>query len=420
MKIVKYIFLLLLLAAIATTVFIATQEGKYDIKKERVIKVPKSVLYNYINEFKNWENAGILSETDTTATYTYSENTNGRDAFITWKKKGNTGRVQTVRLTESDSIVQNAVINNLNSEVFWKFKDTLANSTKVSIRLKGHLTFTEKAYALLNGSIDNDNVKATLEKSLNNLDYYLVHELNTYKVEVKGLVNKTGTYYLGHFTSTKIADINTKISETFPKLFAFIEDNKIPVNGSPFILYKKFDTQADIAEFAVCMPIKEEIYTTAGSDFEGGKLLPFTALKTTLKGDYSHLKKAWDAAKRHITNKALQENTTGQYLEIYTKGMKQTKRPSEWITDIYIPIGQPTVTPAVTGATMPPVSAPAQRPSTVPATLKSATGTTPKPVTKPATTPGTGTTTPAAAKPVVKKPATPKPVPATTTTPQKK
>ena len=67
MKIIKYVFLLLLLSAIAVTVFIATQEGKYDIKEERVIKVPKTVLFNYINEYRNWENVGILTANDTTA-----------------------------------------------------------------------------------------------------------------------------------------------------------------------------------------------------------------------------------------------------------------------------------------------------------------------------------------------------------------
>ena len=50
MKIIKYVFLLLLLGAIAVTVFIATQEGKYDIKEERLIKVPQTVLFNYIDE----------------------------------------------------------------------------------------------------------------------------------------------------------------------------------------------------------------------------------------------------------------------------------------------------------------------------------------------------------------------------------
>ncbi|MBC8644969.1 hypothetical protein H9W95_15785 [Flavobacterium lindanitolerans] len=38
--------------------------------------------------------------------------------------------------------------------------------------------------------------------------------------------------------------------------------------------------------------MREEIFTAEGSDYTSGKLEPFRALKTTLKGDYSHGKEA--------------------------------------------------------------------------------------------------------------------------------
>lgn len=426
MKIVKYVFLLLLLAVIAVTVFIATQEGKYNIKKERIIKVPKAVLYNYINDYKNWENIGILTEGDTTAVFTYSDNSIGEGAQMSWKKDGTDGKIQTVKLTANDSIRQNVVVNNLNSELLWRFKDTL-NSTKVTVIVKGQLSFAEKANALLQGSVSN-NTESALEKGLDNLDAFLVKELTIFSIKVnETLVTKTGAFYLGHSATTKIADINKKASEIFPKLHAFVKTNKIVTNGSPFILYKKFDKEPGNATYLVCIPIKEEIFTTPGSEFEGGKLLPFTALKTTLKGDYSHLPEAWKAANKYIAEKPLQENITGEYVELYSKALPKTKRPSEWVTDIYIPIGQPTVVP-VTGVIPNPAlpTGTAVRPAATvpvkPSTSTTATGTT---TNKPAVTtpkPATGTTKPATgttAKPATTKPATPvnKPVTQPTTTP---
>lgn len=421
MKIVKYVFLLLVLAVIAVTVFIATQEGKYNIKKERIIKVPKAVLYNYINDYKNWENVGILTEGDTTTVFTYSDNSIGEGAQMTWKKDGADGKIQTVKLAENDSIRQNAVIDNLNSELLWRFKDTL-NSTKVTVILKGQLSFAEKANALLHGGV-SDKTESVLEKGLDNLNSFLVHELTIYNIKVnEELVTKTGAFYLGHSATTKITDINKKAGEIFPKLHSFIKTNKIVTNGSPFILYKKFDKEAGNATYLVCIPIKEEIFTTPGSEFEGGEVLPFTALKTTLKGDYSHLPKAWKAANKYIAEKPLQENTTGQYIELYSKGVPKTKKPSEWVTDIYIPIGQPTVAP-VTGTIPSPVvpNTTSTRPTatvpvkptntTVPSTNtnKPAAGTTPKPATGTAKSGTTTTAKPATTKPVttpVKKPTT--------------
>jgi len=187
MKIVKYIFLLLLLSVVAVSVFIATQEGKYDIKKESVIRVPKMVLYNYINEYKNWENLGILTGSDTTAVYTYSENSSGNGAMMSWKKDRSEGQIKTIKLTENDSIIQKAVIDGLNSDIAWNFKDTL-KSTKVTVRMKGDLSFMEKANAFIRGGGNvNKVMESSLDNGLKNLNAFLIDELSKSNVEVKGL-----------------------------------------------------------------------------------------------------------------------------------------------------------------------------------------------------------------------------------------
>ncbi|MCW4467843.1 hypothetical protein OGH69_02610 [Flavobacterium sp. MFBS3-15] len=340
MKIVKYVFLLLLLSAIAITVFIATQDGKYDITKEQVIKAPKAVLYNYISEYRNWENTEIIS--DSTATYTYPEVTSGKGASMAWKKDNTEGRITTVNLMESDSIIQKATIDGLDSEMAWSFKDTLGG-TKVRVRMQGKLSFQEKAYALLKGHA-GEKMESVLEKGLKNIGIFLVDELAKFNVEVKNQVTKTGGFYIGQSVNSKTSDVQKKALEIFPKLAAFVKENKIATNGAPFILYKKFSTQRDSAYYMICFPIKEEMYTAPGSEYEGNRLEAFQALKTTLKGDYSHLPKAWAAARKHMAEKGIQENTSSQYVELFSKGTAQTKRPSEWVTDIYIPIGAPAPT----------------------------------------------------------------------------
>lgn len=426
MKIVKYIFLLLLLSVVAISVFIATQEGKYDIKKERVIQVPKMLLFNYINEYKNWENVGILTGSDTTAVYTFSEVSSGPGAQMSWKKGRSTGEVKTVKLAENDSISQKAVIDGLNSEISWNFKDTLKNATKITVRMKGDLSFTEKANAFLRGGGNmNEALSSSLEKGLKNLNGFLVDELSKNNVEVKGLFTKTGAFYIGHAATSKIEDINKKSAETFPKLLAFMKTNKIVKKGSPFILYRNYDKAKGTASYVICIPIKEEMFTSPGSEYEGGKYTDFNALKTTLKGDYSHLTKTWDKAHAYITEKALQENTTGTYIELYSKGVLKSKRPSEWITDLYIPIGPPTILPVVDSLQAPAPLAPV-RPSAVTPTTEgtrpSATGTTSKPAAtgpKPAAsatgTKPTATGTKPSTTGTVTKPATTGTKPASTT-----
>ena len=55
MKILKYIFLLILLAFFALTVFVATQKGDFNVTRSIIIKSPKSTVFNYVNDYRNWE-----------------------------------------------------------------------------------------------------------------------------------------------------------------------------------------------------------------------------------------------------------------------------------------------------------------------------------------------------------------------------
>ena len=50
MRILKYLFLLLLLFFIGLTVFVTTQKGEYEVICSKVIKTPKPTVYNYLNE----------------------------------------------------------------------------------------------------------------------------------------------------------------------------------------------------------------------------------------------------------------------------------------------------------------------------------------------------------------------------------
>jgi predicted transcriptional regulator YdeE len=414
MKIVKYIFLLLVLASIATTVFIATQDGKYDIKKEKIIDISKPALYSYLNDYKNWENLGIFASSDTTAAYSYSENTAGKGAFISWIKNGASGKITTVNSVASDSIRQKANVEDLDSDILWAFKDTL-NSTKVTVRLKGKLTFTEKAYALFKGGVDN-KMEGSLENGLNNLNDFLVKELKVYNIEAKGVVSKTGVFYLGHTVTGPFENASKNSSAVFNKLTTFTSENKIVLTGAPFIIYKNIDKQKQTATYTYALPIRDEMFTAPGSDFEGGKLLAFNAFKTTLKGDHSHLPKAWQEARKNISEKALQENNTGLYVEIYTKTAGQTRRPSGFLTDLYIPIGVPQVATPSEG-TDPNAAITATISETVVSRETNA-----KPVaSKPAATTNTSnskpTSTSGTTKPAVIKPAAAKPATTTTTKP---
>ena len=72
-------------------------------------------------------------------------------------------------------------------------------------------------------------------------------------------------------------------------------------------------------------------------------MFEFRALKVTLIGDYSHIRKAWDEGFKYIERNKLIEDKLGSYIETYKVFSPNEKEPSKWVTEIYIPIVTETV-----------------------------------------------------------------------------
>jgi len=337
MRIVKYIFLLLLLAAVAASVYIGTQSSEFDIQRSKVIAIDQPILFNYVDDYKNWEDWGPWAEEDKSIQYTYPEKTKGTGASYSWVGKDGNGKMNTVKTIQNDSIFQKISFEDSDpSDIIWGFQK-VNGGTKVTWRMKGKMDFMMKAFAMFSGGVEN-MMAPMFEKGLENIDNVLVKELKAYSVEVNGLVRKKGTNYINQSLTCKISSLNRNMGILMRNLTKFAEQNNITVTGAPFTIYDKYDEAAGIVSFAVCLPIEQEIFTSEGSDISGGKFDSYLALKTTLKGDYSHTKEAWNKAYAAIAKNKWMENQYGKYIEVYKRGVKETRKPSQWITEIYIPI----------------------------------------------------------------------------------
>lgn len=336
MRILKYLFLLLLLSLVASSIFVATQKGAFSVERSKIINSPKSAVFNYVNDYRNWEDFGSWAIEDPEMKMTYPGNTIGKGATYSWTGKDGDGNMQTLSVKENESIVQKMNYNGTESEVFWSFKDTLGG-TKVTWKTVGKMGFVFKIYAALNGGAEK-TIGTMYEKSLANLDKKLDYEINTYAVKVNGLTTKLATFYLHQSFTSKISKITKNARIVFPRLISFCEQNNITMNGKPFILYHTFNSATDLAKISLCVPIKDSIYTSAGSDILSGQLKSFQAIKTTLTGDYSHNEKALEKAKDYFKSNKLAADPVMSHLEVYSIGKNEINNPSKWVTEIYSPI----------------------------------------------------------------------------------
>ncbi|MDI9258121.1 GyrI-like domain-containing protein [Flavobacterium sedimenticola] len=344
MRILKYIFLLLLLACIGITVYVATQKGDFKVTRSWIIHTPKSTVFDYVNDYKNWETFGSWMSKDNPIQFTYPAKTMGAGARFSWQNNSDTGDLRTHFVKENDSIAQKANWNGTVADVHFKFSDTL-DGTKVTVQIRGKMDVLTKIKTFFSGGIHSIIVDG-MEKSLRNLDKTLAYEIKTYSIKVNGISQRNSGYCLKQTVSCKVKNVTKNIKIFLPKMVHFFKKNQLPMAGKPFVLYERYDIANDIVTFSVCMPTQKQIFISSGSDVTSAEIVPFTCIKTTLTGDYSHLQEAWAKARKYIADKGYTENFAGKYSEVYLKTIDDVKQPSQWITEIHIPVF-PKAAPAV-------------------------------------------------------------------------
>lgn len=336
MRIIKYIFLLLLLAVIGASVFVATQKGDFMIEQSTIIKVPREIVFNYVNDYRNWEQWSSWKEDDKSMEFTYPDNTVGHGGSYQWKGSNNSGEMKTIYVKQNDSIAQKIINDNETYTSSITFKDTVGG-TKVTWISKGSVSFMSKVYATFNGGI-NKMMNTMYERSLNNLNHIITKEISTFDVKVNGITQKQATFYLKQTATTKLKDMQSRVNPMLQKMIAFFKNNSMTMNGRPFIIYESVDTQAGTITFSICGPLREEIFLASGSDISVAKLEPFSALKTTLIGDYSHRDEAIQKAKEYLSKNNIEQNTALKYMDVYVKNAADIKSPSKWVTEVLIPV----------------------------------------------------------------------------------
>lgn len=345
MRILKYIFLLAFLVFIALCVYIFTQEDSYAVSENLEIQLPKSTLFNYVNDYKNWNEFNAVFVKDSTTAANFSKVTVGVGASMEWKNESSFGTIKTIFYTKNDSIAQKVDWKGTSLQSHWLFKET-KNGTMVTWNVSGKLDFQAKFYKFFAKGVDQE-IQATLKESLKNLNKLLSKELSIYTITIDGVQTVNEVFYLQQKSQCKIPDFYSEILQLFPKMQLLFEENNLSTSGHPMVIFDTYDIPGNKVTFNVCLPIPEEIFTSSESEITCGKREIYQALKITLKGDYSHSKEAWDKGLEYIRANNLQENEDGIYMEIYVKNYSETHRPSEWITEIYIPIKSTTPTSTI-------------------------------------------------------------------------
>lgn len=323
----------MILFGLAITVTVATEPAEYEFEVTQLIQSPKNVVFNYVNDYKNWSSWNVVPSS---TTYQLGTKSAGIGSQLRWSDAEDEITHTNLELTQNSFIRQKMFFNGSVSEWKWDFKAT-KKGTRISLKIKGEAPFMFKVVSSFHGGVQ-EVLKSRASKSLEFLDKTLDYELNTFSIQSNGFVTKIGCNYLCQNITSKFVNLPRNIKILIPKLMQFVKSNQIEPSGAPFILYHSLDSLKGITNVSVCVPVKEEMFTSPGSEITGGVLETFQAAKTTLKGDYSHLNATWKKTSNYIQQQNRKRAVRIPILELYTKNSFNEKHPSQWVTQLYVPI----------------------------------------------------------------------------------
>ncbi|MCF4102070.1 GyrI-like domain-containing protein [Gillisia sp. M10.2A] len=342
MKILKYLFFLLLIAIIAGAIYIATKDGNYQVEESAVIAAPVSVVFNEVNNFKNWENWGPWMDDSDDMIITYSDTLSGEGANYSWKSEEmGDGKIRTQKVIPNSSIDQKITFitpyGTSKSDVYWNFEE-IEEGTKVTWGMKGKQSFMEKLAFSFKDSSFTEMMRPMFTEGLDKLNTVTINKMDVHSINVDGITQFGGGFYMYTTTATKIGQIQVKMQQMFTEVSNYMESNNIPKIGNPFVLYNKWDEENGTAIYSTGIFTESLVITPADSNVLNGMMPMQKVLKVTLKGDYKYLKDAWNEAYKYLNDNALLASEEQASFELYKTNPNDVANPANFITEIYIPL----------------------------------------------------------------------------------
>ena len=338
MKYLKYILFLLLIAIIGAAIYIAVQPNEFSVTRVRTIKAPASIIYNNVNDFKNWEAWSSWVEKDPNTVITLPENTSGIGGSYSWEDKDGIGTMKTIETVANESIKQQMQFADFPpSDVHWSFKPNEDGSTEVTWNIAGYnLPFKFKMFSVLMGGMEKQ-IGPHFEHGLEKLDGIVTESMKVYSININGLTEYGGGFYLYKTINASSSNISDIMGQQYGSIVSFMVQNNIAFNGMPFTIYQDMNLENQTVIMSNAMPVNDKVNISGDTDILCGYIPKTPVLKATLKGNYTYLSEAWKKVMAHVAENNLVQSELKPF-EIYTTDPGDFPNPADWITEIYIPI----------------------------------------------------------------------------------
>ena len=341
MKIIKYLLFLILIVFIAGSIYVATKDGDFSAESSRLVNAPAPMLYKELADLSNWKNWDSWSGLEGTS-IELSDKTSGEGAEMIWTSDEiRDGKITTISGIPykqlQQRLVMNTIIGEAEANILWTFEPE-GDQTRVTWKMEGSEDFKEKLAFTLQENDLTEVLEPIFNSSLQDLETDVIRKMEEYSVNVDGITEHGGGYYMYTTTAARLGEVNSRAANMIEQVRLYMENNNISISGKPFVIYNRRDERNGTSIFSAAVPTPSQVITPDGSSVLNGYLPLQKVVKTTLKGNHKNAAEAWEKTYRYIEQNDLQVDPQGQAFEIYITDPAEEDNPALWITEIYIPV----------------------------------------------------------------------------------
>jgi effector-binding domain-containing protein len=323
---ILYFFLVLIIIFLLVGVFLPKSAH---IGSSILIKSSPEIIFDQVNNLKNWDNWAPWQNNDSTINIKFSHIVSGIGASYQWTSKNSgTGKIIIVESNPLTKVVSDMDFGKQGlAKSSWTLKEE-AEGTIVNWNFEnGHLKYFERYFLLF----FKKNIIRTLDSGLKKLKE-TSEELRLDRIsEVKDLtISPIRAVVITD--SSVIQHMGEKTGNLLGKIKLYLERRKIEPVDKPFTLFKNWENEG-LKTFACGFPIAER--TWSWQEYQYIEIDSCHAIMVTHWGRYGS-EKPYIAINQYMNDKNL--ILAGSPWEIYINNPQSEKDTSKWQTDIYFPV----------------------------------------------------------------------------------
>ena len=290
---------------------------KFYVSKDIEIQAPVSKVYEWIRDFKKWEqwSPWLVAEPDCPLDYAADGKSYTWDGSI----------IGSGKLAISSEEVEKNIQYDLT--FFKPFKSSNTTSfeleeteggTKLTWKMVGSLPF----FMFFMKKMMSAWIGCDYARGLSKIkDLAETGEVSS-EIEYLGIQEVRGFNYIGVKRTCEMEEIGPNMENDLGSLSAYLEELGIQPCGNPFSIYHKWDMVKSACTYTSGIPV-EEIPTDLKDSFISGTRDTAEGYHTKHTGAYKHLGNAWSGAMMHGQAKKFKQNKKIHPIEVYENDPKE-------------------------------------------------------------------------------------------------